>query len=408
MAIWHNFLSVLGLGDIVNPDRGAQRAGPSHGATEARISVTDERAMQLSAVWACVRLITMSVSTLPLHVFRRTNDGRDRVTNHYLDRLFNVSPNPFMTGKQFRAAMTAQLALWGNAYARIKRDAAGRPTAVVPLKPGHVTPVRTTQGLKYEYQTDTGRRTFQQGSILHLKCMTVDGVIGLSPLAYARQSLGITVAADRSAATAFQGVPNGVMKTPNFLTQEQRDSMRGVYGNVSQATGDDGHWWLLEGGIDFEAIGIPPNDLQMLESRQFQVSEICRFFGVPAVMVDGAAGATAAWPASYEQQVLSFLTFTLDPYLEAWEDSIKASLLAPPDRRSVYAEHNVEGLLRADSEARGSFYATMAQNAIMSRNEIRAKENLPPVEGGDELTAQINLAPIQDLGGDPTDEGVSN
>jgi HK97 family phage portal protein len=183
------------------------------------------------------------------------------------------------------------------------------------------------------------------------------------------------------------------------LTQAQRDQARELYSRIGDSGIGDGQWWLLEGGAEYKAIGLPPDDLQMLESRQFQVSEICRFFGVPTVMVDGNAGTTAAWPASYEQQQLQFLTHTLKPYLEEWEDKISYSLLTPQDRRTVFAEHNVEGLLRADSAGRANFYSQMVQNGLMTRNEVRMKENLPPIDGADELTAQVNLAPVDELQG---------
>ena len=171
----------------------------------------------------------------------------------------------------------------------------------------------------------------------------------------------------------------------------------GAYGADANTHEFKDNLMITPGGMKYRGVSMHPDDLQLLESRQFQVPEICRFFGVPTVMVDGAAGATAAWPASYEQQVLAFLTFGLKPYLEEWEDKIPSSLLSPAEQRETIIEHNVEGLLRTDSKSRAEFYASGAQNGWLKRSEIRSKENLPFVEGSDELTVQVNMTNLEDL-----------
>jgi HK97 family phage portal protein len=262
-----------------------------------------------------------------------------------------------------------------------------------------MTVERVGDGLLYIYEGDTAnKKEYNQNEILHIKGFG-DGVMGLSALAHARHTLGISVSADRYASRSFSGRPNGALTLDRILTSEQRAELRKVYGGLESSSvyNADGQMMILEGGMKYEGFSMPPDDLQMLESRTFQVPEICRFFGVPSVMVDGSAGATAAWPASYEQQVLSFLTFGLKPYLEEWEDKVTFSLLSPSERSEVFAEHNVEGLLRTDSQARASYLSTMVQNGLMSRNESRMKLNLPRVEGGDELTVQVNLTGINDL-----------
>lgn len=392
------FSQLFGSSALSNPDEGVQVSGPTIIKTDANISVTDERAMMVSALFACVRLLVQTGSTLPMGFYRRTPDGRESLPeSHHLCQLLKYRPNNFMTAKEFRSALWTQRVLWGNAYALIKR-LGGRPVSLVPLKPDCMTVEREKNGLVYTYRSGSDVKTYQQNEILHLKGFG-DGVMGMSALAHARHVLGISVSADRYASKAFSGKPNGVLKIDRILTNEQREQLRKVYGGLesSSAYNADGQLMILEGGMGYEGISLPPDDLQMLQSRTFQVSEICRFLGVPTVMVDGSAGATAAWPASYEQQVLSFLTFTLKPYLEEWEDKVPYSLLDGTERVNVFAEHNVEGLLRTDSQARAAYLSTMVQNGLMSRNESRMKLNLPPVEGGDELTVQVNLTGINDL-----------
>ena len=390
MSFWGRW---FGNGGLSNPEEGAQSSGKSSTTTEAGVVLTDERAMALSAVWSCVRLISETVGSLPLAIYERTADGRQVAPEHYLNELLLVSPNALMTPLEFREAMTMQLALWGNGYAHIERDSKGIPTSLTPLHPGHVTPKREAGGVTYHYQTSKGGHIFAAESILHLKGFGVEGIVGLSPLAYARETLGITAAADKYASKSFTSGsrPSGVLTVDRVLTPEQREALRAIYANL-----DSNSLWVLEGGTGYQQLSLPPDDLQMLESRQFQLGDIARFFRVPSHMINDHTKDTS-WGTGIEQQNIGFLTYTLRPYLTRWESTISNALLSRTDRRRYFAEHKVEGLLRADSGARAAFYSQMAQNGIMSRNEIRKKENLPPVEGGDELTVQVNLTPVQDL-----------
>lgn len=397
MSIWPRLRQAFGAGATTNPDEGYQQTGPYSMNSDAGVTVTDDRAMSLSAVFACVRLLVQSGATLPLALYQKTPDGREQLPmDDPVVRLLTHRPNLYMTAKQFRQAMWASRVQWGNAYAR-KMYNGSRLVGLMPLKPAYMAVERTARGLQYNYGTETGTQTFRQDEILHWKGMTFDGVVGVSPLAYMTHVLGVSVAADRKAATSFAGRPMGVLKAEGWPNQEQREQLRSHYGNLGTDGTGDGSWWLLPGNMSYQSIGLPPDDLQLLESRNFNIAEVCRFYGVPTVMVDGNAGATAAWPASYEQQVLAFMQFTLRPYLEEFEDAV-STLFAPGEQQTRYAEHSVEGFLRADSSTRASYYATMAQNGLMTRNEIRQLENLKPMPGGDDLTVQLNLTGVDDLG----------
>lgn len=411
MSILSRTLGFFGLGAdrLSNLDRGQQVSGASHRHTDADITISDERAMSVSAAWACARLIVQSGATLPLLCYREGRDGsRDTLPEgDPLVRMMNGRPNKFMNGQEFRQAMWTQRVLWGNAYAAIKYDGAGRVASLLPLKAEHVIVERMSDGIRYRYSSDVYQDEYFNGSgrpqVLHWKGWSPDGVMGLSPLAYARHTMGVTVSADRKASKAFAGRPNGVLSTDQVLKPDQREQIRKIYEKVGDSAVGDHQWWLLEGGFKYQPIGLPPDDLQMLESRQFQVAEICRFFGVPVVMVEGGDKG-AAWPASYEQQVLAFKTFTLSPYFEEFEQKIAEVFGA---ERKV--EHDTTGLVRPDSQAMAQYLATAVSNGLMTRNEARRLMKLPPVDGADDLTIQLNMTELDGLYAAPqTQPGASN
>lgn len=392
-------------GGISNPEVGYQSSYPA--ASGEAVDVSDDRAFQISAVYRCIAILSQTVACMPLGFFERKADGRTELDDdHYIVTLLKRKPNPAMTPIEFRTAMTAQVAGWGNGYALVGYSGTSnnrRPTSLWPLKPERMMPYRQENGtLTYHYTTDKGVQILAPSSVFHLKGLTVDGVMGLSPLGMGRQALGLTIAAEKYSAGSFRngGRPIGTLNFDKFLTPEQRDGARKLYQGITAGADAATNMWVLEGGAKYESISVSPDDMQMLESRRFQLGEICRLFGVPSHLVNDSEKATA-WGSGLEQLNLGFLQYTLQPYLKAWESTITDSLLTAPDKRRVIVEHNVEGLLRADSAGRASFYSTMVQNGLMTRNEVRRKENLPPKEGGDELTAQVNMASIENLNGDP-------
>jgi len=396
---WSALKGLFSFGGVVNQDEGAQYSGPVSRVNDANLTYTDERAMQVSAVWSCARLITETVGSLPLGCYEKTAAGREELTDHYLYRLFRETPNGMMTPLELREALTLQLALWGNGYALIEWQNKPFESDVInitPLRPDCMLPKRVNNMLTYHYTTPKGVHVFAKESILHIKGFGADGIVGLSPLAFAAQSMGMTLSADKYASKAFSrgGRPTGVLTTDKIFTPDQRRDLRAIYDKIN-ADDSDGTW-VLEAGLDYKAITIPPDQLQMLESRRFQLGEIARFFRVPSYLINDTEKSTS-WGTGIEQQNLGFLAYTIRPYLTRWESAVSSALLNRGDRRKYFIEHNVEGLLRADSAARAAFYSNAAQNGWMTRNEIRKKENLPPMEGGDELTVQVNLTPAADL-----------
>ena len=397
MSIFGNIIAALRGGNITNPDEGKQIGAAGGISTDAGISVTDERAMSLSAVWACTNYIVNSVCSLPLDFYEKTPAGRKPVAdNHYLNYLFNRSPNAMMKPRDFRKAMTTQLVLWSNAYAEIFYNG-DRPVAIIPLRPNRMTPYISDGELVYHYQMKEGVRVLSSKSVLHLKGLGTDGVVGLERNDYARESYGLSVSADVFAAKQFANggrSGGGHLMFDTWLTKAQREQAKELYSGMSETAFNKGKLWILEGGVKYESDNVNPDVMQMIQTRGFQVSEIARFFGVPEVMI-GGGGATSAWPASFEQQLLSFLTFTLQDYVDEWESAIKSSLVFD---NKTFADHDTTQFIKMDSVAKGALHSSWVQNGLKTRNEIRKINNDQPVEGGDVLTVQVNLTDINKLG----------
>ena len=403
MNLFSPFLRLFGVGALGNADTGPQVGASSGITTDTGISVNDERALAVSTVWACLQLITNSVASLPLEFFRRTPDGRTKITGHYLNDLFQMSPNSLMKPRDFRKTMTFQLANWSNAYAEITWSGTSpnaRPIALTPLRPGRMTPTIDDDGkLVYWYQTSNGVIVYAKKSIMHLKGFSAEGIVGLERNQYSRQTMGVTVSADMFAAKQFANggrSGGGYLTMDAWLNEKQRKQIKELTSGMSETAANAGKVWALEGGLKYEPDRINPDTMQMIETRRMQIGEIARFYGVPEVML-GGGGATSAWPASFEQQILSFLTFTLQDYLDEWEHTIRDSLLVGRDRREIFADHDTTGFVKMDSPAKAQLQSTWVQNGLKTRNEIRKINNDPPVDGGDDLTVQVNLTPVDAL-----------
>lgn len=382
-------------GPVVTMDSGAAGSDSYSGKT-----VSAPTAMKLATVWACIRLISETIATLPLQVYERdAKGGRTVAREHWLYALVHDQPNANMTAVEFWEAVVAQLCLWGNAYC-LKTYLGARIISIDPLRPDKMTVKTDLNGnLIYLYKGSKGTIEYTEAEIWHLKGFGIDGLIGLSPIAYARNSLGAAMSADEASGKVFaNGMrAGGALKMAGILTPAQRTEVRESLALQLAGTANTGKLMVLEGGAEYQPLSINPEDAQMLETRAFHVEEICRWFRVPPFMV-GHSEKSTSWGTGLEQQMIGFLTFALRPYLARVEQGIKKSLLAPTDRLKYFAEFSLEGLMRADSTGRAALYASAAQNGWMTRNEIRDLENRPPLAGGDELTVQSNLIPLSMLG----------
>ncbi len=364
-------------------------------------AVTVSSSLQLSTVWACVNLLSRTSSTLPLNIYHRLDDGGRAVArDHVLYRLLHSQPNADMTAAVFRQVILAHLLLWGNAYVE-KSFSAGRLVALTPLMPGQVEKKRRENGAFFYAYTDVRqgkRREIEERYMMHIPAFTMDGLIGLSVIGCARQIFGNAMAAEEAAGKTFaSGMKSSGMVTMDaVLKPEQREDVRQHVKRVSA----EGGVMVLEKGSSFQQLSMNPQDAELLSTREFGVEEICRWFGVPPHMV-GHTGKSTSWGSGLEQQVLGFLTFSLQPWLTLIEQQINKDLLLPEERGDHYVEHVVEGLMRADSAGRAALYASAAQNGWMDRAEIRDKENLPRKDGTNVLTVQSNLTPLDQLGNAP-------
>lgn len=398
MSLFSPILRLFGLHALSNPDTGYQTGSIQKTSTEAGVSVSDERSLKISAVWACVQLISNSVAGLPIKVFRETEEGREPLkSRHYLTDLLDNRPNSWMKPRDFRLAMTAQMAIWNNAYAEIMYSG-DRPVALMPLRPGRMTPFITNDGeLTYHYHTEKGIKVFAQRSIFHLKGFGTDGIVGAERSNYARESYGLSVASETYAAKQFAngGRPGGVLTLDKFLNEDQREQLRGIYTGLSEGAMNANALWVLEGGMDYKSLDYNADQMQMIATRNHQLSDVARYFNMPDVLIGAGANGNSAWPASFEQQMLMFLTHTIQPYLEEWECAIRFALLPP--RTDINVDHDPASLVKMDSDAKGKFLATLVQNGLMTRNEARKILNLKERDGGDELTVQTNLSPLDKL-----------
>lgn len=382
--------SAFGLTDVA----AWRQAYPTNNASGK--SVTFDSALQLATVYACVRLVAGTVGTLPLMLYRKSEDGSRTVAgDHPLYEMLHDSPNIDMTAVEFWEGVALCILLGGNAYAK-KEFIGSRLVALTPLRYELMSVRRNDAGAReYRYANPKGQQVFREDEIFHVRGFGGAGDVGLSPISFARQSLGTAMATDEFAGTMFaKGArPSGILTIDQVLKPEQRRALQENIIAPFIGSENAGGVMVFEAGMKWQAVTMNMDDAQLLQTRSFQVAEMCRWFGVPPSMI-GHGDGSSNWGTGLEQQMLWFLAFGLNPLLVRIQQAIRRSLIAPAERKALSAEFIAEGLLRTDSAARAAFYATMTQNGIMTRNECRKKENLPALPGGDDLTVQSQNVPL--------------
>jgi HK97 family phage portal protein len=354
----------------------------------AGVSVTEKKVLGIPAVWRAVNLIAGTTGSLPFGPFRAEGAARRPVTSGQAATLLG-NPHPDMTPMELMELIVGHALLWGDAYCWRDRDGLGRPLHLLPLHPSRIKAGRTREGVKV-YQLD-GTMPLTDYEILHVPGFGQDGIGGVSPVRAAREGFGLALAAEEFGARLFSNgaLSTGILTTDGRLNEEQADALHARW--KQKRTGLDKAFGtiILDGGLHYQQLTIPPQDAQFLESRSFQVSEIARMFGVPPHMLMDTDKATS-WGTGIEQQSIGFLVFTLRPWLTRIEQRFTRILKPEP----VYARFTVEGLLRADSAARAAFYKEMWYLGVFSTNDIRALEELPPVEGGDVRYRPLNMGAL--------------
>ena len=364
-------------------------------------AVTLSAALTVSAVWACIARAAQAMASLPIDVFRKTGTGRQKIDGP-VDDLIGLSPNADQTPVEFWEGMLSWMLATGNAYAEIDW-VNGRAAALLPIPSTHVKPFRNkvTNELMYEVRdVDTSRpRVLKQREMLHLRGWGFGGDEGMSPIRWGTQSLGAAMAADEASGNMFRSgmQGSGVLKTSQAVNAQQRAQLQGLMESYSGSS-KAGKVLLLEAGMEFQQLSLNPDDAQMLETRRFSIEEVCRWFGVPPMVIGHSAEGQTMWGTGVEQIFLSWMQLGINPVLKKIEQRIRKALIPLREQRSVYVEFNREAMLQMDSKAKAEFLRAMTTNGIMSRDEARDKLNLERRGGAaDDLMVQTAMSPIDML-----------
>ncbi|MGI6617718.1 MAG: phage portal protein [Saccharofermentanales bacterium] len=367
--------------------------------TSSGKQVTEKTAMQSAAVYACVRVIAETIASLPLHLYRYVDEGKKRDPSHPLYTLLHNAPNPEMTSFIFRETLMTHLLLWGNAYAQILRNGHGEIVGIYPLLPDRMQVARDEdKNLIYLYQSGMKQIAFRQEEILHIPGLGFDGLVGYSPIAMARNAIGMAMATEEFGSSFFSNgaAPGGILEHPGTLKDPSK--VRESWEELFKGSGNANRVAVLEEGMTYKQIGIPPNEAQFLETRKYQTEEICRIYRVPPHLVADLDKATFS---NIEHQSISFVVHTIRPWLVRLEQAMDKALLYPEEQTRYFVEFNVDGLLRGDYESRMQGYATARQNGWMSANDIRRLENMnliPDEEGGNLYLINGNMTKLKDAG----------
>jgi HK97 family phage portal protein len=370
--------------------------------------------MQMTAVYCCVRILSEAVASLPLQFYRYTDDGgKEKAVEHPLYFLLHDEPNPEMTSFIFRETLMTHLLLWGNAYSQIIRNGKGEVVALYPLMPDRMKVDRDEHGrLYYEYTvydsddvdgrkgTNKVGRTvrLQPHDVLHIPGLGFDGLVGYSPIAMAKNAIGLAIATEEYGSKFFANgaAPSGVLEHPGTIKDPSkvRESWQATFGG----SGNANKIAVLEEGMKYTPISISPEQAQFLETRKFQIDEIARIFRVPPHMIGDLEKSSFN---NIEQQSLEFVKYTLDPWVSRWEQAMVRALLTPDEKKKYFFKFNVDGLLRGDYQSRMNGYATARQNGWMSANDIRELEDMnmiPEEEGGDLYVINGSMSRLSDAG----------
>ena len=371
-------------------------------------TVNEFTAMQTTAVYACVRILAETLAALPLQMYRYTPGGKERVYDHSLYHLLHDEPNPEMTSFIFRETLMSHLLIWGNAYAQIIRDRLGRVQGLYPLRPDKMNVCRDDQERIFYLYTKTsdenpnirpyGQVALPKEEVLHIPGLGFDGLVGYSPIAMARNAVGMTMACEEYGASFFANgaSPSGVLEHPGVLKDpaKVRDSWNAVY----RGTGNAHKVAVLEEGMKYQQIGIPPEEAQFLETRKFQLDEIARLYRIPPHMIGDLEKSSFN---NIEQQSMEFVKYTLDPWVIRWEQAMQKALFLPEEKKQYFLKFNVNGLMRGDYESRMTGYSIGRQNGWLSANDIREMEDLNPVpdeEGGNLYLVNGSVTKLKDAG----------
>lgn len=397
MSILSRVAGWFGFGGALGYNRGKQTSSPSGSLVEGTPAVGVDGALQISSVWACVSLIAKLIATLPIMVYEGKNGQRDLARESSLWQLMHESPNNRMTPCEFWTAMLMNLLFRGNGYARIDRNANGEAYALWPMPADQVeVNVLDDGNVVYLYRIGSDMAVIAAENVLHLKEMG-NGTIGMARLDYMKATISEAANSQTAANKLFGtgGKPTGVLMIDKVLTKEQRERIQANFDEM--VNGSTSRLFVLEASMKYEQVNLSPQDMELLSTRQLGVQEIGRWFGVPSILINQTEGTTTLGSSSGEI-IESFYKLTIRPALVSLEQAIRKRVLTASQRSKFTVEFSFDALLRSNINVRMDVYAKAVQNGLKTRNECRQLENDPPLPGGDQLTAQTNLVPIDMLG----------
>jgi HK97 family phage portal protein len=402
MSAFSSFSQWLGFGGITEKP-GVQSGMPGASLVSGSMNISPDAAMQLSTVWACIDRRATTVASLPFFAYDTIDGQKVLARESRLYGLLHESPNSRMTPFEFWRSMMMNHDLRGNAYARIQRDKNGEAIALWPMPADQVESCVLSNGaMEYKYTIGGESFIFPESQVFHLKNLG-NGTTGLSKLEYMRATTTEAATAQSQATKVFgsSGKPTGVLMTEKPLTSEQRTALRNNFDELEN--GPASRLFVLEANMKYQQLSLSAEDQQLLETRVFTVEEICRWFDVPPVLVHHAN--VTAWGSGIAQIVDGYHKLSIRPMLVSIEQAVRKRVMTPAQRVNMSVEWNQDALLRGNLTERYDSYSKAVQNGFLTRNEVRQYENMPPMEGGNELTAQVNLAPINMLGKMPQGNG---
>lgn len=394
-------------GNALGESEGPQNTDPSTSLVDDTPSIGNDGALQISAVWAAVSLLAKTIATLPLMVYSNENGNRELARDSRLWRLLHESPNDRMTPAEFWTTLILNLLLRGNGYARIEWTETGEAYALWPMAADQVEAnVQKDGSVVYLYQVGSNVAALAAENVLHIKEMG-NGTLGLSRLEYMRATTAELKNSQAAANKLFRngGKPTGVLMIDKILNEDQRKTLLKRFSELAEENSSRLH--LLEANMTYQQVNLTPEDMQLLSTRQYTVQEIGRWFGVPSILINQTEGTTTLGSSSGEI-IEAFHKLTIRPMLVNIEQAIRKRVMTPEQREEFTVEYNLDALLRANLKDRMEIYAKAVQNGIKTRNECRQLENDPALPGGDTLTAQVNLAPLEMLGKIKQGTGAQN
>lgn len=361
------------------------------------VNVTTATAITLSAVWRAINVISGTLAGLPLKHYDLKDETRVVLRKSPASRVLKT-PNELMTGYLFRESLQAMALGFGNGYGYIKRNAAGIPEEVTPIHPNDCLPIKYMGKMYYKIRINNQYFTVLGDDMIHIPGLSFNGVMGFSIISVARESLGGALATQKFGNKFYENGANigGVLETPGQLSEKAYSNLKESWNKQTQGLEKTGSTPILEGGTKFTKIGIEPEAAQFLETRQFQVTEVARWFGVPPHLLFDLDRSTNN---NIEHQGMEFVTYTLLPWANRWEEELSRKLIPTNQRDTQYIEHEFSGLLRADAKSRSEYYKGMFSVGSISPNQINQLENLPTYEGGDQRYVQAAFVPIDKIAG---------